>query len=262
MLDDYKLMCQEKANLIPGWKTLDKNVLCNLYIEHEDDEFLRNAYFSAIMLKYWSKIGKMYSKCQGMASAEDCYDWLVDSVYYALKYRKWTDPTNKLATDPNGPDKVINRCFESARLTYFQSLNRHKRKINLVTESLDGLLEKSENYYTPKDNSSKFQEDAFIDNLIQTFLKESDYFLALLIYSIINSDCYSSTGTFMKKRVVQFLKTFDDKMIEQFCLQYPVADKNSIQEYIQTIIKSFTSTQLEKKIEYGFTYLKEYFIES
>lgn len=263
MLEDYKLMCQIQADIIPEWKTLDKNALCNLYIEHEDDEFLKNAYFAAIMLNYWKKIGKMYSKCQGMATPEDCYDWLVDSVYYALKFRKWKDPTNKLWMDPNGPDKVINRCFESARLTYFQSLNRHKRKINLITDSLDGLLEKSENYYTPKDDTTNLQESVLIDSLIKSFLKETDYFLALLVYSLVNSDCYTSTGSFLKKRVARFLKTIDNSILDDFCYKYfEEADKDAISEYIETILKSFTSAQLLKKIDNGLNYLKSYFSEN
>lgn len=90
---------------------------------------LRNCYFSAIILNYWNKIYSLQSNTYLTASLEDTYQWVVDGILYALEHRKWLDPNNKLYTDPDAPDKVINRRIKCARINHLIAQNRVKRKV-------------------------------------------------------------------------------------------------------------------------------------
>ena len=146
MLEDVRQSYLSFAKTIKGWDTMDKNVLANLYIKNENDENLRNSYFSALMCIYWYAIGKYYSESKNSVDIEDCYEWLIHAMTYALKNRKWTDPTNKLYSDPNGPDKVINRCIASTRQIFYQASNTAKRRVNFQCDSIDRQLEDLEIY--------------------------------------------------------------------------------------------------------------------
>ena len=126
------------ASIIPDWKTANKNDLANAYVDNEDNERLRDAYFSALMLRYWGNIGKYYtsSKASGF-TIEDCYNWLIEALMYSLKQRKWRDPNSSMYKDKNGPDKIINRCIFSRRQYYYYLSNTSNRKANFCTLSVD-----------------------------------------------------------------------------------------------------------------------------
>lgn len=49
---EYKTFYDFASIYIPNWKTANKNDLANAYIDNENNESLRNAYFSALMLRY------------------------------------------------------------------------------------------------------------------------------------------------------------------------------------------------------------------
>ena len=126
------------ASIIPNWKTANKNDLANAYVDNENNERLKDAYFSALMLRYWGNIGKYYisSKDSGF-SIQDCYSWLVEALTYSLKQRKWRDPSSSMYEDKNGPDKIINRCIFSRRQYYYYLSNTANRKANVHALSLD-----------------------------------------------------------------------------------------------------------------------------
>ena len=132
MLDEYKnLYCECANNYIKGWKQIDKNQLCNLYIEHENDSKLSQAYLSAIIYKYWKLIPKFYSISYNVVQPEDVYEWLLSSILYALKHRSWLKKDSSIYMDKNGPDKVINRCMKCRRFTYYQAINRKNVRVAL-----------------------------------------------------------------------------------------------------------------------------------
>ena len=142
MLDEYKnLYCECANNYIKGWKEIDKNQLCNLYIEHENDSKLSQAYLSAIIYKYWKLIPKFYSISYNVVQPEDVYEWLLSSILYALKHRSWLKKDSSIYMDKNGPDKVINRCMKCRRFTYYQAINRKKRKGGFGNLSLDQMTD-------------------------------------------------------------------------------------------------------------------------
>ena len=141
MLDEYKKLYEEIATAgLPEWKTINKNELIKT-ASYLENGYLKDSYVAAIMLNYWNKIGKFYSKCKLVTSPEDIHTWLTISVLYALDRKPWESENSSIYNDPNGPDKVINRCMECRRITFYQQLNRYNRKINSAILSLDSLVE-------------------------------------------------------------------------------------------------------------------------
>lgn len=148
---EYKTLYNCAAAYIPDWRTRNKNDLANAYIDNENNEVLRDAYFSALMLRYWGNIGKYYtsSKSSGF-TVDECYSWLCEAILYSLKMRRWRDPNNPLSEDKNAPDKVINRCIASRRQYYYYLANTNKKRINYCTLSLDdeSVIQNDHNEYT------------------------------------------------------------------------------------------------------------------
>ena len=161
MLTEYRQMYEQSASFIENWKSKSKSELCRGYIENEHHPLLADAYFSAIVLKYWNMISRYYNRNTYIATLEDCYNWVIDSILYVLKTRKWADPTTKLGQDPNGADKAINRKIKCTWLTYCQSLNKDKRRINVDLLSLDGIQEGFDDVFVMENDDT--DETSMID---------------------------------------------------------------------------------------------------
>lgn len=199
MLEDVKRSYIQKANaVVPNWKDIDVNTLCNLYIENEHNDLKRDAYFSAILLKKWGYIGRHYinSKASGF-SIEQCYDMVLDAILYILKKRKWLDPHNKLYGDKNAPDKCLNRCIYSARQRDYYLANRDKRRVNFGKASLHDIMDNiGDHTEILTDQESEFaNEDNIIKNLdlknmISELFKKNKIIEALILDNILNDDCF------------------------------------------------------------------------
>lgn len=263
MLENYREGFREQANIIKDWEKLSKNELCYAYIEHENNPELQNAYFSALVYRYWPLISKYHYMCSNVASMEDCYDWLIDSITYALAHRRWEDPDSSIYNDPNGPDKVINRYMKCARLTFYQFINRKKRRDNFGMLSLDELL----NIVDPTSgcdfiNTSYTSEDARIDlyNYIRQLFDKKDYFLAFMIDLIVYGDTFDNdTGmaVFNQKKLVKQLRHLDKVDCQIFAQRYDL-DENMVLEYYETYCKNLSSTVMYHKIEFNLLKLKHY----
>lgn len=218
MLEEYKKLYISKADLIPGWKDMSKSELCNKYIEYENtDKSKSECYLSAIVCNYWHAIDKYYSQSYSSASPEDCYEWLIHAITYALNARKWLDPKNKLYDDPNGPDKVINRCIKSTRLIHYQASNRLKRRINYNMSSLDSLQEEYQDLFTATVWDFVDETRSDMDNLILEAFNHKDYFLSFFLDGIVNADVFEyveeddkTYSSFSSKKLVSHIRHIDD----------------------------------------------------
>ena len=107
--------------------------LANAYCDAADsnNETLKNIYISALILRFWSKIDKMY-KSNTVAPClehEDFFEWLYEAVEYACKYRGWKDPTKNL-----NAQQCINKCIETIKLQKYYNLRLDKNKtVNYCT---------------------------------------------------------------------------------------------------------------------------------
>lgn len=256
MLEDVKRSYERRANsVVPNWRELDVNTLCNLYIENENDEVKKNGYFSAVVLKKWGYIGKHYinSKASGF-SIEQCYDMVLDAIMYILKMRKWLDPNNKLYGDKNAPDKCLNRCIFSARQRDYYLSNRDKRKYNYGGISLEAITDNVGDHtevlcddVLDQDNQDYMFVNVTLKNIINHMVSKNKILEALVLDNIANDDCYTtktetteivtkdttekvkrSHDVFKLCKLVDNLYNYDIKTIKRICNMYCLEEEKLI----------------------------------
>lgn len=256
MLEDVKRSYERMANtVVPNWRELDVNTLCNLYIENENNEVKKNGYFSAIVLKKWGYIGKHYinSKASGF-SIEQCYDMVLDAIMYILKMRKWLDPNNKLYGDKNAPDKCLNRCIFSARQRDYYLSNRDKRRYNYGGISLEAITDNVGDHtevlcdeVLDQDNQDYMFVNVTLKNIINHMVSKNKILEALVLDNIANDDCYTtktetteivtkdtvekvkrSHDVFKLCKLVDNLYNYDIKTIKRICNMYCLEEEKLI----------------------------------
>ena len=250
MLEENKRIYESKANtIVPDWKSRNKNDLI-ISASECTDERLKDGYIAAIMLKYWSKIDSYYYKCKLVTTPEDIHSWLVTAVLYALKHKPWENPKYTVYKDENGPDKVINRIIESKRLTFYQQLNRYKRKINSAITSLDSLVEDYKDVFVPSYNDSSNVE---CNNLVCMYFDKKDYFMAFMLDAIFYEDVMSKDGL-NKRRLSVHIKNIDDIYCNIFADRYDIP-LNKV-TFAAPYVTNMSSYNMKNKIEYNLIKLK------
>lgn len=194
MLDEYRQIYVESANIVGDWKSMSCLDLCNSYLEtRETNRLLSESYLSAIICKYWGQIGINYNKQQFKnASLEDCYNWVIDAIIYVLDKHVWTDPNNALYNDPVGPDKAINVCISSARLAFYTYTTKQKRALNYNKVSLTNLENDSGEYdwAIPPIYDEDITTKDLIFRKVRDYFIRKDYFSAFALDALINADVY------------------------------------------------------------------------
>lgn len=254
-LEDIKRTYEDCANLIPNWRDIDKNKLANLYIDNEKDEDLRNAYFSALMLKYWNNVFKFYRTSKSARlEIDDFTSWLSESIMIAFKYRRWRDPTNKLYHDENAPDKVINRCIFSTRMRYYQYYNKLKRCANYTSVSLEGLVSKDS--FATSDNFVYEMDDQYVSSIdcnieVQKLVNERRYQEAIVTDALFFDDYFCmGDKTICLAKVSRYFKAVNsDKLVDYFKENYDNVDEQLLRLTL-TNLKRLSNGMMRRYGEY------------
>ena len=256
MLDEYKELCRQSANLISGWTEMTKNDLCRAYVANKQDKILQNAYLSAILYKYWNLIGKYYYMSANCATPEECYGWLVDSVCCCVNLASWENPKSSIYNDPNGPDKVINRCMKCARLTYYQFINRKKRKDDFGMLSTDELREMYGNGVPePADIEQEYDiTELVIKEYIVSEFYRKNYFVSFLLYFILRGDVFDSinssgagkTAEFNVRKICKLLNSITEDDLSVFSDYTQISIESVLKAY--EYIKVIPSGNMRKKV--------------
>lgn len=232
MLDEYKQIYVECADLIPNWRSLSKSELANLYIENEGTE-IANSYFSALMCKYWNLIGSYYYRQQvKIANETDCYDWLIEGLTYALEKKVWTDQANNLYGDPKGPEKAMTVCIASCRSTFYQYTQHDKRSLNYTLLSLDYLEENSsDGFFIPYEDKYETIQ-SYQKELINKFFSKKDYFVCFFIDALFNANIIVDKSGKLDYNVniskfCKYIEEMDDLYLTRFAIDNDL-DKNSV----------------------------------
>lgn len=251
MLEGNKRIYEATADsLIPDWKDVNKNELIVKACECTDKE-LKDAYIAAIMLRYWSKMERYYYKCKLVTSPEDIHTWVTMAVLYVLEHKPWKDPNSSVYEDPNGPDKVMNIYIESRRLTFYQQLNRYKRKINSAITSLDSLVDDFKDVFMPSYND---EYDFVYNQEVINYFYKKDYFMAFMLDAILYEDVMSD-GDFNKRKLTSHLRNIDDTFCDIFSKRYHIPLQDV--KYSKQFITDLSSYNMKKKIEYNLIRLRK-----
>lgn len=258
MLDDYKQLYIDCADIIPNWRQLSKNELANLYIEHEN-EVIANSYFSALICKFWNLVSHYYYK-QGIkvATELDCYDWIIDGITEALKDRVWKNPENKLFTDKKGPEKAIVVNIMSIRANFYQYTKYDKRKINYTSYSLDQLEEScSDGYITPYEDKYEGLFD-YVKKEIKEFFSKKDYFVVFFLDALYNFNLFFSDldrkDVVDIKKFNRYIENVDDNYLKSFSKLYDIDLENVTHAF--TYLKFMPSYRIHSNISRTMNLLK------
>lgn len=279
-LTEQQTIFHKTASRIENYQDLSKNELAEGYVkaEKENNKYLVDAYFSAIVLRYWFKIFKWMqdSRSTGLRDI-DFVDWLVDAIMYGLNHKSWLDPTKAVYNDPNGFDKVINQCCESERLIIYQSLNKDKRKANVYINSLDQQIEENGDAASVYTNAVYNPETGRgAKDLVLTFIKENKLVEAMILDTIARQDSfkeekekdykyeldeetgrtnvtknYKVTTTFDPRKVVKHLTSIDQNfMTSYFNLEYELDEEKGkeILDKVKGISNSKLYTMIKKTL--------------
>lgn len=188
---DLTLMARKLAKPYESYSIDDlANAYCNAV--DSDDRALKDIYISALILRFWYTIDKMY-KANSVAPSleyEDFFWWLYEAIEYACKYRGWRDSSKKL-----NAQQCINKCIDTIKLQKYYDLRLDKRKVVNNCCSLDtpiggdgddsgktiGEMLESETYCD--DHSS---DDAIC--LVQSYIDRNKIIEAILLDNIAFND--------------------------------------------------------------------------
>ena len=188
-----KDLTYQARKLIKPYEQYSIDELADAYCEAVDrgDSVLKDIYISALILRFWYTIDKMYkaNKVAPSLEYEDFFWWLYEAIEYACKYRGWRDPSKKL-----NAQQCINKCIDTIKLQKYYELRLDKRKVvnnccSLETpvtgESTEGktigeLLESEERI---DDHSA---DDAIL--LVQSYINRNKIIEAILLDNIAFND--------------------------------------------------------------------------
>jgi hypothetical protein len=226
-----------------------------------DNSTLKDIYISALILRFWYTIDKMY-KSNTVAPCleyEDFFWWLYEAIEYACKYRGWKDPTKNL-----NAKQCINKCIETIKLQKYYDLRLDKKKtVNYCTsmdapiggtgddaeKSLGDLLEdESVDYKASADavtmlvqtyiNSNKIIEAILLDNI--AFNDVQKHFKKVVKTTDADGETYRYTehsSEFWPYKLVQTISKLPDTYKKTFMERYNISEEK-LSVVLDTINKS------------------------
>lgn len=230
MLTEYKNLYKENARRYPGWNTATRSELCYDYVKlvKEGKDGQAQDCLSAILYRFWNLASHAYyAQEKVIATENDCYNWLVESVMFCLKSKSWEDPDSTIYKDPNGPEKAINVCFTNEKINFFVGAKRQKRVANYDSFSLEALQEDaSDSYYMPV-----YDEDvvssSFFYKMIKDYYNKKDYLPAFILDSVLELDFFDRSVEnnmpcyqFSRRKLKHHLREMDETYCKYFAQRY------------------------------------------
>ncbi len=157
-----------------------------------NNETLKDIYISALILRFWSKIDKMY-KSNTVAPClehEDFFWWLYEAIEYACKYRGWKDPTKNL-----NAQQCINKCIDTIKLQKYYDLRLDKKKTVNFCTSMDAPIGGGDDGES-KTIADMLESEEYIEDhttedvimLVQSYLNRNKVIEAIIIDNIAFND--------------------------------------------------------------------------
>ena len=195
MLNDTKRDLTFLARkLVKPYEQYSIDELADAYCDAVDnnDEALKNIYISALILRFWYTIDKMYKSNTVAPSLEyeDFFWWLYEAIEYACKYRGWRDPSKNL-----NAQQCINKCIDTIKLQKYYDLRLDKRKVVNLTCSLDAPIggdgdDASKTIGDMLETEGECDDHSADDivYLVQSYIDRNKIIEAILIDNIVNND--------------------------------------------------------------------------
>lgn len=179
--------------LAKSYESYSIDELADAYCDAVDtnNETLKNIYISALILRFWHKIDKMY-KANTVAPCleyEDFFWWLYEAIEYACKYRGWRDTEKGL-----NAQQCINKCIDTIKLQKYYNLRLDKNKTVNYCKSMNTIIgEDDGNYQTLADvleaEDNDYDTSSYdVMRLIQKYINNNKIIEAIIIDNIAFND--------------------------------------------------------------------------
>ena len=205
MLNDTKQdLIFHARKLMKPYEQYSIDELADAYCDAVDtgNETLKDIYISALILRFWYTIDKMY-KANSVAPSlehEDFFWWLYEAIEYACKYRGWKDPSKKL-----NAQQCINKCIETIKLQKYYDMRLDKRKVQNLCCSMDTPVG-GEGDDSGKTIADMLEAEEYVDDhsdddavwLVQSYINRNKIIEAILLDSIAFNDVQRHTKKTIK----------------------------------------------------------------
>lgn len=288
MLTDTKKDLTFFARQLPQpYEKYSIDELANAYCDATDnkDETSKNIYISALILRFWFNIDKMYRSNTVAPSLEheDFFWWLYEAIEYACKYRGWRDTTKKL-----NAQQCINKCIETIKLQKYYDMRLAKHKVVNLTVSMDAPLSGEDDEGKTLGDLLEVEEtftdhsDDFVISLIQDYVDKNKIIEAVLLDTIAFNDVrkhfkktvkatdvdgnemryVEHSSEFWPYRLVQLVNNLPDDYLEYFTDRYNItaeklriivdalvaANNQKIYRYIKSVLSELRAMYLDPKV--------------
>lgn len=232
--------------LVKPYESYSIDELADAYCDAVDsgNEALKDIYISALVLRFWHKIDKMYKSNTVAPSLEheDFFWWLYEAIEYACKYRGWRDESKKL-----NAQQCINKCIETIKLQKYYNLRLDKNKTVNFTVSMDAPVggDTDDNAMTVGDmlEAEETWDDHSADDvmlLVQNYINRDKVVEAILIDNIAFNDVqryYKQTikteagkyteisSEFWPYRLIQIVSKLPEDYKTEFLSKYKISEE-------------------------------------
>jgi hypothetical protein len=274
MLNDTKRdLTNQARKLIKPYEVYSIDELADAYCEAVDtnNETLKNIYISALILRFWYTIDKMYkaNKVAPSLEHEDFFWWLYEAIEYACKYRGWKDPAKNL-----NAQQCINKCIETIKLQKYYNLRLDKNKTVNNCISLEAPIGFGDTNDDGKTLEDFLESDASLDDitadddaimLIQSYINRNKVIEAILLDNIAFNDVQrhfkrtvktvDSTGAaykyvehsseFWPYKLVQIVSKLPDTYQTYFLQRYKISE-----DKLATVLTTLSKVSNQKLYRY------------
>ncbi len=203
MLNDTKKdLTMQARKLMKPYEQYSIDELADAYCDAVDngDEQLKSIYISALILRFWYVIDKMY-RANNVAPSleyEDFFWWLYEAIEYACKYRGWRDTSKNL-----NAQQCINKCIDTIKLQKYYDLRLDKKKSVNHCTSFDTPISGEDG----KTIGETLESDANLDDchansdaimLVQSYINKNKIIEAILLDNIAFNDVQRHTKKTVK----------------------------------------------------------------
>ena len=232
--------------------------LADAYCDAVDsgNEALKDIYISALVLRFWYTIDKMYTSNTVAPSLEheDFFWWLYEAIEYACKYRGWRDTTKKL-----NAQQCINKCIDTIKLQKYYNLRLDKNKTVNFTVSMDSPIggDSDDNAKTIADmlETEETWDDHSADDvilLVQNYINRDKIIEAIMIDNIAFNDVqryYKETikaesgkyteisSEFWPYRLIQIVSKLPEDYKRDFLSKYRISEEklDAVLSYVDKV---------------------------
>ena len=200
MLNETKKDLTEQARkLVKPYEQYSIDELADAYCDavDSDNSTLKDIYISALILRFWHKIDKMYRANTTAPSLEheDFFWWLYEAIEYACKYRGWRDETKNV-----NAQQCINKCIETIQLQKYYNLRLDKRKaVNYCISMETPMVAATASSSNPGESRTvgdMLESEEIIDDfssddamsLVQSYINRNKIIEAIIIDAIAFND--------------------------------------------------------------------------